>query len=70
MIIDIRWYFQNDEWKRAHDDLSLRNIRSYYYNDYLRVVLYGINWGSFYTTKFSEDTNSISIFRISKYSDI
>ncbi|MDE5553015.1 MAG: DUF1561 family protein [Malacoplasma sp.] len=65
-----RWYFQNDKWKRAPDDLALRNIRSYYCNDYLRVVLYGINWGSFYTTKFSEDTNSISIFRISKYSDI
>ncbi|MDE5767512.1 MAG: DUF1561 family protein [Malacoplasma sp.] len=65
-----RWYFQNEKWKEAYDDLSLRNIRSYFYNDYLRVVLYGTNWGCFYTTKYSADKNSIALFRISKYTDI
>ena len=63
-----RWYFQN--WKWEEDDMPYRNIRSYYDNDYLRVVLYGINWGSLYTTNYSSDYNSIAIFRISPYADI
>lgn len=43
---------------------------SYYNNDYLRVVLYGYLWGSFYTTWLSIDKNSLAIFRIDKYANV
>lgn len=45
-------------------DLNLRNIRSLFNNDWLRVVVRGSNWGSFYTTKFIQGINSIALFSL------
>ncbi len=64
-----KWYFQNDNFK-TKDKLNFRNIRSYYKNDYLRVVTQGMSWGSLYTTWYESDIRSIAIFRIDQFADV
>ena len=65
----LKWYFLNLKWK-AINDLNYRNILSFDNNDFLRVVVSGINWGSLYTTPLKVDVRSIALFRINSEADI
>ncbi|MCF0217963.1 MAG: hypothetical protein HUJ42_02860 [Malacoplasma sp.] len=65
----LKWYFQNDKYD-APSDINFRNIRSFDNNDWLRVVVSGVNWGSFYTTPLRSDFNSIALFRLLPEADI
>ncbi|MDE6429137.1 MAG: hypothetical protein K2K18_01340 [Malacoplasma sp.] len=65
----LKWYFVNLKWKDTND-LNYRNIMSFDNNDFLRVVVSGINWGRFYTTPLKADVRSIALFRINPNADI
>lgn len=65
-----KWYFEIQKWKSNFDDMNFRNIRSFENNDWLRVILSGSNWGSFYTTSSKNDFNSIAVFVISSDANV
>ncbi|MDE6894391.1 MAG: hypothetical protein K2J02_03395 [Malacoplasma sp.] len=65
----LKWYFVNLKWKDTND-LNYRNIMSFDRNDFLRVVISGINWGSLYTTPLKTDIRSLALFRIDPDADI
>lgn len=59
-----RWYLEIDPNSLNKDNPNYKIIRSFENNDWLKVMLFGANWGSFFTTNIQTD-DSISTFHFS-----
>ncbi|MBD5422995.1 MAG: toxin [Mycoplasma sp.] len=65
-----KWYFSRGNLDIPDiRGLNKRYIRSYKNNDYLKVIYSGIRWGSWYTTKYEKDSNSVMVFVVDEFVD-
>lgn len=58
-----KWYFEFDSTSLKKEHMNFKMIRSFENNDWLKVMLFGANWGSFLTTNIQND-DSINTFFI------